>query len=787
MRRLDRYVMTEIIGPLGLGFLIYTFILLLRVFFRAARWAIGSDVSLDTIGRLLLLSLPNIVVLTIPMSLLFAILIAVGRLSSESELVAIRACGISLFTLYRPILVISALLTSFNIYLMLDILPDGNHAVEQLRTEILTKSFADEVEPRTPYTGWQNQLLYVFESPPGERRWRGTFLAEAIPSGETRIEVAQWGEAKPSSDGSKIDLSLINAVTHRVDLRNPDVYDISSHETIDLSLLSTSPREAASSAKRSLRSMPFQQLLHVAGDANAEPVVRTLAQVELHKKFSIPAACLVFGLLALPLGFNNSRGGRSSGFAISIGVVMLYYIFLNWGEDFAKKGSAPPWLAVWLPNLVLMGLGLLLLARRNRDKSLLLSKMDRWIQEHLWRRVLRWQERRSEKKKRAQQKRAAKGRGAFVLRMPDLYLPFPNLMDRYVLRTFVRVLSIASLAGLTVYVVADLTENAEHMLRNDVPTDIVLDYYKLKSIAILYEISPIIVLVSTLICFGMLSRTNEITASKALGMSLYRLAVPVVFVSTLVAVGAGVLQFKVLTGSEVRISELRDVIRGNPLTPVGPRADRRWLYGKTGGYLYNYSYFDEKHQEIHQLQVFKFDEDYQLTDRLLVQRARYLGEQWWEFEGGWARSFDGAEELGYRKIEETVKEQLPEPPEFFRGEKQRPNEMDYFSLRDHIQDLKRIGSGDTAPLEVELHNKIAYPFLSLVMAFVALPFAFRLGRAGALYGIGISIVLGIVLLAFLAVFSAMGENAILPPIVAVWSPGLIFSILSLYLFLGIRT
>ncbi|MEM7581990.1 MAG: LptF/LptG family permease, partial [Acidobacteriota bacterium] len=118
MRRLDRYMLAEIIGPLLLGFSVFTFILLIQALFKSARLVISSGVDAGMVGRLLLLSLPWIVVMTIPMAFLFSILIAVGRLSSDSELVAIRAGGVSLFSLYRPIVLLSLLLTSLNVYLM---------------------------------------------------------------------------------------------------------------------------------------------------------------------------------------------------------------------------------------------------------------------------------------------------------------------------------------------------------------------------------------------------------------------------------------------------------------------------------------------------------------------------------------------------------------------------------------------------------------------------------------------------------------------------------------------
>lgn len=793
IRRLDRYLLAEILGPLALGFLVYTFIMLIRVLFRSADLIIRSDVALETVGKLLLLSLPNIVVLTIPMSFLFAILIAVGRLSSDSELVAIRASGISLFSLYRPILMLSVLLSSLNVYLMLELLPEGNRAFQQLQLEIVTRGISQEIQPRVPHTGWQEKMLYVFESPPGERRWKGVFLADAIPVGETQIEIAQWGEAHPNADGSEVKLSLFDTFSHRVDLQHAETYDIFAHEELDYYLASGAPTlQQTTSVRRGLREMTLRDLRRVFHDPETEPLFRTMAEVEIHKKFSFPAACIVFGLLGLPLGFTNARGGRSSGFAISIGVIMLYYILFNWGEDFAKKGVGPTWLAVWLPNMVLLAVGFFLLVRRNGDKSLVLSRVDQWIQSHLWTRLLHIRERRENRRRErvaARQSRPGGAPGAdgrVVLRLPELRFPFPTAIDRYVLATFLRVLAVAAGSCLALYIVADLTENAEDILKNDIATSVVLDYYKYKSFEIIYQISPIIVLVTTLVTFGLLSRTNEVTALKSLGISLYRLAMPVVLAALLIAALCGLLQMEVLAASNERVVELKSAIRGRVSAVRLQRADQRWLYSKQGGYLYNYSHFDEPRQELQRLQVFQFDNQYRLIHRLYAEKATYLGDGEWRLTSGWARKFQGTQDV-FTPITDPVKMALPETPDFFKGSLRLPEEMHFTELREYIRDLRAFGGEDTAALEVELHNKIAYPVLALVMALVALPFAFRLGRQGALYGIGLSLVLGITLLIFLSFFEAMGKAAILPPAVAMWSPGVIFGIFALYMFLGVRT
>ena len=153
--RLDRYVLAEIVGPLALGFVVYTFLLLLRFLFQSAEMIIRRGLPVSIVGRLLLYTLPNIVVLTIPMSLLFGILIAVGRLSSDSELIAMRSCGISLLALYRPILLFSALFTILNTFLMVYALPWGNSALQQLRLDIITQTVSQQVEPRVFFEEWE--------------------------------------------------------------------------------------------------------------------------------------------------------------------------------------------------------------------------------------------------------------------------------------------------------------------------------------------------------------------------------------------------------------------------------------------------------------------------------------------------------------------------------------------------------------------------------------------------------------------------------------------------------
>ncbi|MGB5879881.1 MAG: LptF/LptG family permease, partial [Thermoanaerobaculia bacterium] len=745
MRRVTRYVMAEVLGPFVLGFLLYTFLLLIQFLFASAEMIIRRGVPAVQVGKLLGLTLPNIVVLTIPMSFLFAILVAVGRLASDSELTALRASGVSLFSLYRPIFVFSLLLTAINTYLMVDTLPKGNTALQQLRIDIITQSVDRQVEPRVFYEEWEGVMLYVFEVRPGESEWQGVFVAENLPSTENQVTVASRGEVRLDDAGERLVLHLEDAVVHKVDFRNPDKYTMSSVKSLDRVLVDrfTTQQRSRARASKGLRELNLRELQERYRDPDTSPQLRNLARVEIHKKFSIPAACIVFGLVALPLGFMGGRGSRTSGFALSVAIVLVYYIFLNNGEEAARIGKMAPWLAMWLPNFVLALVGLFMLARRNRDKNMLLLPFDRWL------RRFRWPSRKADdagqpgEPERARERplRQLPAQTDVVLRLPHFRFGFPSLLDRYVVKMFTSTFLLVLLSGVSIYVVADLTQQMENILKNKISGSVVFDYYKYLSLQLGYEIAPVAVLVTILVVFGLLSKTNEVVAAKALGVSLYRLALPALVAAAVVALLAAVLQFRVLPASNARVAQLRDEIRGKSSTRTYRRADRQWLFGQ-GRYIYNYLHYDSEQKSLQRLQVFEFDDDYQLARRFYSNTASFLGDAWL-FDSGWVRSYEGPSVLEYQTFDEPVIDYYPETPEYFESEFKKPEAMSYNELKEHILEVQ--ASGQAAPeLEVELHKKISFPIVSLVMGLVALPFSFRLGRKGTLYGVGVGILLGMV-------------------------------------------
>ncbi len=810
-RLLDRYILRETIGPLALGLLVFTFLAVLQELFQLAELIIERDIEVQVVLRLLAYSLPHIIVLTIPMAFLFAILLAIGRMAADSELVAMRASGISLFSIYRPVLVMSLLLAALTTYLMTVILPAGNKATLELQLAILQGSVNQQVRPGVFHDGLEGRILYVFESAENGDGWRGVFLADAVPGPRQQVIVGETGAINVAPGNGRPPLLMFGlADVHEVDTNDPGAYRLQRLRDANIVIEDNELRHSEGLVlAKDVRSMTLPELRRTAGDPAVIPEKRTKARVEIHKRFAIPGACLVFGLYGIPLGVRNRRTGRSSGFLVSVTMFLFYYVMLGNGEEAAVNGQVPPWLAMWAPNILLVLLGAFLLWRRNRDKTLMIGVVDRYLREHLWRRLLRLGRRRQVRgrRKRALEDRLARARTQSLapggspagprlrLRIEPISLRFPGVMDRYIFGVFSRVFVITVLAALAIFIVSDFTQLIDEMFENDVPSSVFAAYYAYLSLKIFHEAAPVLVLVTTLVTFGLLSQRNEVVAAKALGFSLFRLAIPALAAAAGVALLSAALENSVLPASNARVAELEDRIRGRA-SPIRSYhgANRQWRYAQddTGAaYIYNYRHYDADRQTLQRLQVFRFDPEHRLIGRLYAAAARYVPGSGaepggWQLVDAWVREFDGLTVASSSGFAGPRPVDLPEGPDFFDTEVRYADQMNRRELRRYVKDLTAAGVA-VPELRMQLHNKTALPVVCFVMGLLALPFAFRLGRQGALYGIGLSIMLGIVYYVVISIFVALGQSEALPPLIAAWSPNALFGTFALYLFLGVRT
>jgi LPS export ABC transporter permease LptG len=360
------------------------------------------------------------------------------------------------------------------------------------------------------------------------------------------------------------------------------------------------------------------------------------------------------------------------------------------------------------------------------------------------------------------------------------------ILDDYVLRDFIVNFALVVGALVVLSLIFTAFELLGDILRNQVSGWVVVDYLLSVTPYFLYQITQYGVLLSVLITLGLMHRSNEVTAMKATGISIYRIIVPVLVAAVMVAVGLFLSDQFYLPYSNKRQDALLSQIKGRPpQTYLNP--SRRWIFGQHST-IYYYQVFDSDRNQFGDLSVFQFNPvTFQLVKRIYTNRAHWDdGLRKWVFTAGWERSFQSSAIRDYRTFDVATFATFSEPPDYFKKEVRQSLEMNYEQLRRYIHDLQQSGF-EVVKLKVQLQKKIAFPVITFVMAILAIPFALSQGKRGPMAGVATAIGIAVFYTVVSGLFEAMGNINQLPPVLAAWAPDVIFALVGGYLILKVPT
>ena len=765
MRLVSRSVVREIWPPFLLGFAAYTFVLLIRTILFLADFAVRRSASFLEVARLVALSLPWIVVLTLPMAFLLGVLIGVGRLSADSEVVALQACGLGPGALLRPALLAAAFLSAlvFGIYNL--VLPATNAELERSMARVAATSIVNVVAPRTfrePRPG----ILFFFDRLASDNRtFEGVFLKlgdETEPP--NRVIVARRGMLTLEDD--RLWLDLFGSTVHEIDPEDPSRYRTSRNASQRLLLAGESVNSPGTrvTIERGIRARALPELWVAVRSLPSKDPRRRLALTELNKKLAIPFACFAFALVGVPLARSLRRGGRGSGFAISLAILVGYYVLLSSGETWAVEGRMPPTLAMWLPNLALLAIGgaAMLYPAERRGRRLPRPLADAAAFAFA-----------PGRRTRAAAVRLQRASGFRLL----------SLVDRYVLARFLTALGLVFASALLISLVVDYADKIDKVARNHPPGAAVFGYYRYFLVSIGLQIAPFAVLLATLAGLGVLSKNNEDTAFRASGVSLVRLGIPLLWASLVAAAVCFTVGEYVLPFAEQRQARFKNVIYGlPPETGVRTEGERNW-YLSDRGEIWHRLETNKDSTQLFGVSIFRFSPAFELVGRTAAQSAAWNGSAW-DLQKGWSRDFGPKAPEPYRAFADEIV--AGDAPRALATVRRRPEEMRFREL-ERLTSRLHAGGFATAGLETALQSKIAQPALLPVMALLATPFAFRVGKRGTLAGIGLGLSLGIVALVAGAFATKLGEAGALPPALAAWAPNVLFGLAAAYFLLRMRS
>ena len=756
MRIIDRYVIREVLWPFSLGLIVFTFILIIPFLIEIAEQFISKGVSPAVVLQVVATLLPQALGLTIPMSLLLGLLVAFGRLSGDREFVAMQACGVSLMRLLRPVGLLSVAAWAATSYVLIEAVPDANQSFREISFNIVAERAEGEVRPRVFFEDFPDLVLYVRDVPP-EGGWNGVFMADNRQNQLPAIYLARSGRVVIDRENRTVQMILQQGTRHTAD--SAGKYEVFTFKDL---ILSVNPDRVfpRSGPARGEREMTIPELQARALELERQGHQSHGPRMEIHKKFSIPVACLVFGLIGLALGATNRRDGKLASFVIGVGVIFVYYVLLWLGTAMAKGQMVPPWLAVWLPNIVLGALGGLLFAWRDRAA-------DRPMRLPLPRLALP---------------------GA-TMRIPQVHLPMLGVLDRYVAITYLRIFGLSFVAMTGLFYISTFLDLSDKVFKGTATWGMLGSYFFYQTPQFIYYIIPLSVLLAALVTIGLLTKNSELVVMKACGISLYRVALPMLVCALAGGAVLFALEETVLGPWNRQAESIRHVMRGG-MPQTFDVINRRWLVGSDGN-IYHYNYFDPRTRQLSGLSVYEFsDEMRRLDRRVFAERAIYVGgrtgrDDVWHAEKGWVREFtqDGETAAFTPFAESNIG---VEPIASFATQTPEPKYMSYSQLKVYIEQLKTSGF-DVVDQQVALERKVSFPFVTLIMTLIAVPFAVTTGRRGAMYGIGVGIVLAITYWVAISISAALGAGGLMPPILAAWAPNLLFGAAAAYLLLTVRT
>ena len=780
MRILGRYVFREILASSFLATVLATFVIFLQEIGKRLSELLVNSARPAAVLELFALALPPILLLSIPFGVLVGILVGLGRLSSDNEIVAMRSAGVSSRILVLPVLIFATggMLLTGACALWLN--PLSIRAEYRILNTIAASQLTANVEPRVFQDQFTNDttVLYVQDVKPQNgpvAEWHGVFIADLTPAADRKTGVKQ-AQPGPRVTVARDALAVADPKNNRVQL---DLGDYQVHESPYHSIGPSSKTVLQAQPVQQQKAKPFKEMftpeLRNFMRKNAKNTQEGRdSRIEFYGRFALPLACIMLALVGIPLGSSSKRGGLSAGYvwAIFLSFFCYYmaYIALTRMASSNSKFLSVEW-ASWLPDAAFLVGGIVMIARME-----LPGDRD-WVGD-AWHAVKGWVSAGSRFVTRRETRQTSSESGGFKL------APF-QLLDSFVLSSFVFYFAVTLFCLVTMVQVFIFFDLLGDIVKNHIPISHVVKYHVYLTPNLIYSTLPIAVLVSILATFGVMTKNNEVTAFKACGISVRRLGLPVLLMSGLLSSVLFASDYTFIPKANLTQDALLNEIKGRPSqTYLHP--ERKWIIHDNR--IFYLKYFDTAEKLMVEPYVYELDpKSFHVTREVRASRARWQQNiNAWVWEQGTVTDICGSDECKVQNFTATTFPEVAETPDDFVKYVKQDKQMNYAELGHYIRSLQESGF-DTVKLHVQYYKKFAVPAFALIMALISVPFGFLVGNRGAMTGIGVGMAVAMTYLAIGLLFDQFGNVNLLPPMLAAWAPDALFSVAGLYLMLRMRS
>lgn len=358
-----------------------------------------------------------------------------------------------------------------------------------------------------------------------------------------------------------------------------------------------------------------------------------------------------------------------------------------------------------------------------------------------------------------------------------------TILNRYVTQEFLRLFGMIVLSLLLLALMVDFFGKIRYFMSNHAPIRLVAAHFFYMIPMIVAQTIPAAVLLATLMTFGTMSRHSEITAIKAGGVSLYRLARPVILLAVVIGVAAFFISEWIMPYTNMRAETIRLVEVPKKHNMPAFKQDQIWYRGKDG--VYNFKFFEPRTNTLRGISIYYLTTDFRLTRRIDAEKAEWKDGAW-VFTKLLITRFDQG---GFPSLEWVPKRvvSIPEKPEDFKIVQKDTEQMGFFDLRDYVRKLRSEGY-DATRYVVDMHGKVAFSLITVILVFIGISFSLREERGGGVSrSIGTAIVIGFSYWLVHAFSLSLGRAGTLPPLLAAWMANILFLAAAAFMYSRIRT
>ncbi len=717
--------------------------------------------------------IPGIVVITLPVALLLGTIITCSRLSTDGEMTAMQSLGIGKFKIALPFLCVGiagAMLTS---YLLAQTAPRALKKLKGLRTKVLVQEANAQVTAGRFITRFPNSLLYVRDIDQKTGEWIGVFLLRQEPDSElSRLITAERGQLRITGGEENqklaLEVELRKVVSIESKIANGSQSTSSASASEKLSIKFTEQTGNGDDSANNVGPLSEMTLSEVTRQITTAPSVkeRRQANVEWHRRFAFPFACVTLTLMTFIVALQGRRlASKPRTTVVVLFLAMFFYLVLVAGQNLAVSGTVPAWLGVWFSNLLFGGYVVYaFVTNKSAFRFSLFSKF-------------------TPAKSAAP---VAISSGAIQANQPakfsfPAFNPF-SLVNYLLVSEVFKYYLISAGALVMTSLVFTLFDLIPAMSKTGATIGYALTYLGYLSPQFIYQVSPFALLVGILTGCSVLARSNQLVILSGAGLSRLRTVVPLMMAVVAVGFFLWFISDFMLPHTNREQDFRYNKIKGRQIEQTTIAFGKKWVFGKNDT-IYSYQRVENDNSLTNASAYYLTPSTHLVEKTMHFNQATPSTPLTWIASNGWSETIKPDLTVNRISLTETPQPiRIEDGINIFKRTVNESSKMDSDELKSYISQLKSVGASITTA-QLDLKRRLAFPFSCMTLAVLAIPFALtnRGRKFSPLLSVAISVGIGLIFWLLMSLFEAAGQQDNLPEDLAVWGPQILFLAIGLYL------